>query len=151
MIKVLALVATLAAFPLAASAAIVVEQPQVRASLGAQPTTAAYLTLRNTGAQPDRLLSVACACSAMVMAHRSTVVNGISRMSMENTVTIPAKGTVAFTPGGLHLMLTGVKRPIAEGAKVPMMLQFERAGRVSATFVSSATAGMAVEVGRQGH
>jgi copper(I)-binding protein len=150
MIKALALAAAATVFPLAASAAIVVEQPQVRASLGAQPTTAAYMTLRNTGAEPDRLLGVTCACSAMVMAHRSTVVNGISRMSMENTVTIPANGTVVFTPGGLHLMLTGVKRPIAQGAKVPMVLEFERAGRVAATFMSSATAGMAVEVGRQG-
>ena len=79
------------------------------------------------------------------MAHRSTVVDGISHMSMEDSVLIPPKSAVNFTPGGLHLMLTGVKKPIADGAKVPIILTFEKAGRVTATFVSSAVAGMGAD------
>jgi copper(I)-binding protein len=131
------------ALPTFASAAIVVERPQVRASLGAQPTTAAYMVLRNSGLAPDRLIGASCACAAMVMAHRSTVLDGVSRMSMERAVPVPAKGAVTFAPGGLHLMITGVKAPIAEGAKVPIVLEFEKAGKVTVTFVSSSTAGMA--------
>ena len=148
---IFALAAVLAAVPMAASAAIVVERPQIRASLGTQPTTAAYLTIRNTGAAPDRLLSASCACAAMVMTHRSTVVNGVARMSMESAVTIPAKGAVVFGPSGLHLMLTGVKTPIAEGAKVPLVLEFEKAGKVVAIFVSSATAGLIAQPPQHQH
>jgi copper(I)-binding protein len=52
---------------------------------------------------------------------------------------------VTFAPGGLHLMLTGVKAPIAEGARVPIVLEFEKAGKVTAVFVSSSTAGMGAD------
>ncbi|HTI67633.1 MAG TPA: copper chaperone PCu(A)C [Caulobacteraceae bacterium] len=145
MIRALASTAILAALPAVASAAIVIERPEIRASLGAQPTTAAYLTIRNTGAAPDRLLGASCACAAMVMAHRSTTANGISRMSMEAVVEVPAHGSVAFTPTGRHLMLTGVKAPIAPGAKVPIVLRFEKAGPVTAVFAASATPGMGAE------
>ncbi|OYX30448.1 MAG: hypothetical protein B7Y99_11655 [Caulobacterales bacterium 32-69-10] len=133
------------ALPAVAHAAIVVERPQIRASLGAQPTTAAYMVLRNTGDAPDRLVGASCACAAMVMTHRSTTVDGVSRMTMEHAVAVPAKGTVAFAPGGLHLMITGVKAPIAAGARVPIILEFEKAGKVTATFMSSNTAGMAAD------
>jgi copper(I)-binding protein len=139
-----------AALPAAASAAIVVEKPQIRASLGGQPTTAAYMTLRNTGAAPDRLVGATCACAAMVMTHQTTEVDGISRMGMASAVIIPPKGAVVFAPGGLHLMLTGVKTQISAGTRVPITLEFEKAGKVTATFVSSATAGMVADAHQHG-
>ncbi len=135
----------MAVLPAAAHAAIVVEQPQIRASLGAQPTTAAYMVLRNTGSAPDRLVGATCACAAMVMAHRSTTVGGVSRMTMEHSVPVPARGSVTFAPGGLHLMVTGVKAPIAAGAKVPLVLEFETAGKVTVNYLSSSTAGMGAD------
>jgi hypothetical protein len=41
---------------------------------------------------------------------------------------------VAFRPGGLHLMVTGLKAPLKEGAAQEMTLRFERAGTVKARF-----------------
>jgi copper(I)-binding protein len=150
--KLLPVVALIAcAVPAAASAAIVVEHPQIRPTLGSQATTAAYMTIRNTGAQPDRLVGASCACAASVMPHRTTTVNGVSRMEMEMAVPIPAHGMVVFDARGRHLMLTGVKAPIRAGAKVPMVLKFEKAGRVAATFAAADLAGMAGMISQTQH
>ena len=116
--------------------AISVEQPEVRASLGNVPTAAAYLTVRNRGGEPDRLLGVSCACAAMVMPHQTTSVGGVARMAHEAAVIIPARGAVVFAPGGRHLMLTGVKAPIRAGSRVAMTLRFEKAGAVPVTFTA---------------
>jgi copper(I)-binding protein len=139
-----------AALPAVAAAAIVIEQPEIRASLGGQPTTAAYMSIRNTGPSADRLLGASCACAASVMAHATTTVNGVSHMAMEDSVAIPAGGSVAFTPHGRHLMLMGVKAPIASGAKVPITLRFEKAGAITTAFVAGAMPGMNM-AGRQHH
>jgi copper(I)-binding protein len=100
------------------------------------------MVVRNTGNAPDRLVGASCTCAAMVMAHRTTTVNGVSSMTMEHSVEVPAKGAVAFTPAGRHLMITGVKSPIAAGTKVPIVLQFEKAGRMPVAFTATATPGM---------
>jgi copper(I)-binding protein len=123
--------------PAVASAAIVVERPQIRATQPGQPTAAAYMVLRNTGAAPDKLVSAACACAESVMPHRSEVVNGVSRMVMADDVTIPAHGQVPFTPAGLHLMMIGVKGAIPAGKRVPMTLTFAKAGKKTVAFVAT--------------
>ncbi|HTK36793.1 MAG TPA: copper chaperone PCu(A)C [Caulobacteraceae bacterium] len=133
---------TFLAAPAAASAAIVIEHPEIRPTLGSQGTGAAYLVIRNTGAAPDRLIGASCACAASVMAHRTTTENGVSHMEMEMAVPVPAHGTVVFDARGRHLMLTGIKTPIRAGAKVPMVLSFERAGKVAAVFSAADLAGM---------
>jgi copper(I)-binding protein len=136
------------AAPAAASAAIVVEHAEIRPTLGTQGTTAAYLILRNTGPTNDRLVGAACACAVSVMPHRTVTAQGVSRMQMEMSVPIEAHGAVVFDARGRHLMLTGVKAPIRSGAKVPMTLTFEKAGRVTATFTAADLAGM---TGPAGH
>jgi copper(I)-binding protein len=136
----LALIAVAA--PATAAAAIIVEHPEIRPTLGTQGTGAAYMTLRNTGPTTDRLVDASCACAASVMAHRTITVNGVSRMEMDMAVAVPAHGTVSFDARGRHLMLTGLKAPIRAGAKVPMVLTFEKAGKVAAVFIAVDTAGM---------
>ena len=106
----------------------------VRATVGGVPTSAAYLTIANAGNTPDKLLSVNCACAAMAMMHRTTTQNGVSSMAMLDSVAIPAGGKAAFTPEGLHIMLTGLKRPLKAGATQTLTLRFEKAGTVKAGF-----------------
>ena len=137
-----------AAAPVAASAAIVIEHPQIRPTLGAQTTAAAYLIIRNTGPAPDRLIGASCTCAASVMAHRTTTQNGVSSMAMEMAVPVPAHGAVVFDARGRHLMLTGVKAPIRAGAKVSIVLHFEKAGKVAAVFTGADLAGMDDIMGR---
>jgi hypothetical protein len=107
---------------------------QVRATVGGVPTTAAYLTIANAGQTPDKLLSIDCACAASAMMHETRTTNGVSSMSMLSELTIPAGGKIEFTPGGLHVMLVGLKGPLKAGAMQPMTLRFEKAGVVKAGF-----------------
>jgi copper(I)-binding protein len=51
------------------------------------------------------------------------------RMEPAAPVEIPAGGTVSFTPGGLHVMLTDVP-PLAVGDTVELRLVFDRAGSI---------------------
>jgi copper(I)-binding protein len=106
----------------------------VRASLGAVPTSAAYLTIDNAGDAPDRLLSVDCACAKSASVHRTETKAGISSMDAAGAVVIPAHGKVVFQPTGLHIMLMGLTGPLKAGGMQPMVLHFEHAGAVKAGF-----------------
>jgi copper(I)-binding protein len=106
----------------------------VRASLGASPNTAGYLTIANAGSKPDRLLSVSCACARKVEMHASEMSGGMATMKATGPVTVPAKGSVSFAPGGLHLMVMGLNTRLNDGAMQEMVLRFERAGAVKAGF-----------------
>jgi copper(I)-binding protein len=106
----------------------------VRASLGAVPTSAAYLTISNAAEAPDRLLSVDCACAKMAMVHRSRIKDGVASMDMVESVVVPAHGKAVFSPTGLHIMLTGLTAPLKAGALQPKVLHFEHAGAVTAGF-----------------
>lgn len=129
-------VAALAAACTPGQPSISVEQPQVRASLGNAPTAAAYLTIRNGGGAPDRLVGAECACAAMVMAHETVTTDGVARMEHEPAVDVPARGAAGFQPGGLHLMMTGLKAPIRAGDKVTITLRFETSGPMPVVFTA---------------
>lgn len=111
--------------------AVAVVHPVMRASIGRTPNAAAYFTLRNSGPTADRLLSASCACAAKVEVHTMSMANGTMIMRPAGAVTVPAKGQVAFAPGGLHLMLTGLKGRAEAGTTLPLVLRFERAGSVT--------------------
>jgi copper(I)-binding protein len=55
-------------------------------------------------------------------------------MAMVPSLEIPAGGKVVLAPGGLHLMVMGLKAPIKAGEQVQMVLTFERAGAVKTAF-----------------
>ncbi|HEY2660298.1 MAG TPA: copper chaperone PCu(A)C [Caulobacteraceae bacterium] len=113
---------------------LVISSRVVRASLGHTPTTAAYLTISNGGDTPDRLLSASCACADKVGAHVMQEMKGMMMMGDDGPVVIPAHGTVAFHPGGRHLMLTGLKEKLTDGGQQEITLVFEHAGPVTASF-----------------
>jgi copper(I)-binding protein len=60
--------------------------------------------------------------------------NGVMKMRLldKGLVIDPGK-TVKFAPGGYHLMLQELKGPFKQGDKVPVTLQFEKAGKVQVT------------------
>lgn len=113
---------------------IIVSSRVVRASIGHSPNTAAYATIANTGDQPDQLVSVSCACAAKVEIHATEMAHGMMTMGAVAPVTIPAHGSIAFRPGGLHLMLTGLKETLVDGGDQMLTLTFRRQGPVKATF-----------------
>jgi periplasmic copper chaperone A len=113
---------------------ITVSSRMVRTSFGAAPNSAAYMVIANTGNTPDRLIAARCACAASVDIHETEDMAGMSMMKSAAPLTIPAHGQVVFHPGGLHLMLTHLKARLAEGGEQDIILVFQRAGTVRASF-----------------
>ncbi|WP_173932533.1 DUF1775 domain-containing protein [Chelativorans sp. Marseille-P2723] len=114
-----------------------------RAMLPGQPTAGAYMTIENYGQEADRLVSAASPAAGKVEIHTMEVVDDVMVMRpVEGGLEIPANGSVALEPGGLHLMLMDVAEPFVEGGEVPVTLVFEKTGEVELSLpVRSARAG----------
>ena len=115
-----------------ASAQITVDTAWARATAPNSKVGAGYLTIRNAGAAPDRLVLASTPAAERVEMHM-TVKNGdMMQMREVKAYTVPAKGMFELKPNGPHLMLQNLKAPLKEGASVPVTLKFEKAGEVKA-------------------
>lgn len=94
---------------------------------------AAYLELSNRGATPDRLVGATSPAADRVEMHTHTMDGGMVRMRRVPFVDLPPGEYVTFEPGGLHLMLFGLKKPLAEGETFPVTLRFDHAQPVEVT------------------
>jgi copper(I)-binding protein len=72
---------------------------------------AAYMTLVNDGQEPDRLIGVSAEIAGMSHLHETKSENGVMSMSAVDGLDVPAGGKVALQPGGLHVMMMGLKAP----------------------------------------
>jgi copper(I)-binding protein len=96
-------------------------------------TGAVYMTILNKSEQDDRLIGAACELAAKAELHQDMQDNGVMKMRPIDGVPINAKGLAVLKPGGMHLMLTGLKQPLAAGQSFPLTLEFEKAGRIEIT------------------
>lgn len=94
-------------------------------------TGAVYATIRNTSPFPDALVAAHSPAAAATELHESTPaampgMTGMSGMSMHRVraIRIPAGGVVRLQPGGYHIMLIGLRRDLAPGMHVPVVLRF---------------------------
>ena len=105
--------------------------PWARATPPTAPSGGGFLTVTNTGTTADRLVSVSSPAAAQVQVHEMKMDGTIMRMrELENGLEIPPGATVALAPGGLHLMMMGLKAPLKEATRVPVTLVFEKAGKI---------------------
>lgn len=105
--------------------ALAIENAWSRATPPMANVAAGYMTLRNEGGTPERLLSAASSAAARVEIHFMEVVNDVMSMRrIEDGVEIPAGEEVLFAPSGYHLMLVGLQAPLTEGERVPVTLTF---------------------------
>ena len=109
---------------------ITVSAPWTRAA-GQGGTGAGYLTLRNAGAEPDRLVAARSAIAGTVELHTHLHENGIMRMRPVPAIAVPPGQEVQLRPSGLHLMLIGLRSPLRQGERIPVTLVFEKAGEVT--------------------
>jgi copper(I)-binding protein len=116
--------------------ALTVVHPWARPS--AAQTGAAYFVIRNEGKEDDALLRIETDVARTVQVHEMKMEGTIMRMRAVDRLVVPAGGSVALTPGGLHVMLIGLKAPLKDGDKFPMKLVFEKAGAVDvSTYVQT--------------
>jgi copper(I)-binding protein len=108
----------------------------VRATAPGQKTAAAYLEL--TSKSDAALVAVESPSAARAELHSMGVDGGVMKMRPVRRIELPARKTVKLAPGGLHVMLIGVKQPLKAGDKVPLMLSVESAGGVTSTITTEA-------------
>ena len=56
---------------------------------------------------------------------------GAMTMKQVSGVDIPAGGTVTFQPGGYHIMLLDLVKPLTVGESIPLTLTFQKAGDIA--------------------
>jgi hypothetical protein len=94
-------------------------------------TSAAYMTIRNRGDAPDRLLAASAGdLAGATELHRSLIEEGVMRMRPADVVEIAPGEAVRLEPGGLHVMLIDVARELRPGDRFTLSLTFERTGTV---------------------
>jgi copper(I)-binding protein len=112
-----------------------ISAPWARATPKGAPVGGGYLTITNTGSEPDSLIGGSVAFAKNVEVHEMKMDNGVMKMRMmANGLEIKPGQTVTLKPGGYHLMFTGMKQPLKKGEHVKVTLQFAKAGKADVDF-----------------
>ena len=89
---------------------------------------AIYLTIDNGSTKSDRLLKLRTSVASAAQVHRTEELDGIVRMREVAVLHVAAGERIEFKPGGHHVMLTGLGKPLVEGQVFNLELVFEVAG-----------------------
>ena len=111
-----------------------IRHPWARATPPGAAVGAGYLEIRNRGSQPDRLLSAATALAKRVELHVTEHAADVAKMRQLRAFEVPARERLTLRPGGAHLMLVDLVRPLKKGERFAMTLRFERAGELEVQF-----------------
>ncbi|QID19901.1 copper chaperone PCu(A)C [Nitrogeniibacter mangrovi] len=107
-----------------------VENAWVRGTVAAQKASGAFMRL--TAPEDMRLLGASTSVAKVTEVHEMTMDKDIMKMHPIDGLDLPAGKPVALTPGGYHIMLMGLKAPLAEGQTVEIVLRLRDAhGQVS--------------------
>lgn len=110
----------------AAAEVVTIADPWVRATVPGQQATGAFMTI--TAHQPVRLVAGRTPVAPVVEIHEMKLVGDRMEMrAMAQGLPIAAGETAELKPGGYHVMLIDLPRPIAAGETVPLTLVFEDA------------------------
>jgi periplasmic copper chaperone A len=130
---------------------ITVETPWTRATPGGAKVAGGYLRIVNNGSEADRLIGGTSEIAQRFEVHSMEMRDGVARMApVEGGLEIPAGETVELAPGGYHVMLMGLERPLSEGETVAGTLVFERAGTLEISYPVAAM-GVRTPPGEGGH
>ena len=102
-----------------------ISEPRMRLPPNGRDVTAAYLTMTNQSDRPQKLVAAASPQAERIELHAHLIgPDGMAQMRQVQNVEIPAKGTAVLAPGGLHLMVFGIKPPVKAGDMFPVTLTF---------------------------
>jgi copper(I)-binding protein len=91
-----------------------------------------YLRVSNPLAETLSLLSAESPLAAKVAFHTHVHADGQMKMQTLPKVELPGERETVFQPGGLHLMLFGLRRPLQAGHQVPITLTLSDGTRLEA-------------------
>lgn len=101
------------------------ENPWSRPTPPGTPVAVGYLTLHNTGDQAIALIGAESPRAGHVSIHRTVMQDGVMRMQpLAEGLELAPGAKQVFKPHGYHLMLEQLSKPLVEGERVPVKLQF---------------------------
>ena len=104
-------------------AEVIVTAATVRLLPPSVPNTAAYFSIQNSSDTTKILIGASADFATKAEIHNHIMVNDMMRMEQQSEVVINSGQSVQFAPGGLHIMLFGLKQPLSEGESVAISLQ----------------------------
>jgi copper(I)-binding protein len=110
---------------------IEVDMPYVRAPVPGHSMTAAFLTLNNASEKDCRLTAASSSYAKKVEFHTHIHQDGMMKMRPVDTIDAIAGSSIAFKPGGLHLMLFGIKHGDIPSAEIT--ISTDKCGDISFT------------------
>ncbi len=120
-----ALILGLASLP-AWAADVTVSDAWARATMPGQKVSAAYM--RIVASEDARLVSASSSVVPRVEIHEMKMDGSVMRMREVKALDLPKGKTVSLEPGGYHIMLMNLAKPIAAGDRVPLSLVIESGG-----------------------
>ena len=115
---------------------IEIDHPWVRPTPPSAPAASGFLTLTNSGSEPDRLVEVISSIAASAEIHRSTIEDGVAKMRpLQKGVLVEPGKPINFEAERLHIMFMKPNAQLKDKEKFPATLVFERAGRVDVEFM----------------
>ncbi|MGI9393609.1 MAG: copper chaperone PCu(A)C [Boseongicola sp.] len=111
-----------------------ISDPVMFKAFSAARVAGGYMTIDNTAGTADQLIGARIE-GRMVMIHQSREVDGVMTMAHVEAVEIAAGDTIAFEPGGFHIMIMGLAPDeFVVGDTVTMTLVFEETGEIPIDF-----------------
>lgn len=109
------------------AANISVSDAWARTTMPGQKVSGAYLQLQSD--TDARLVGVSSPAVGRVEMHEMSMDGGVMRMRELKSINLPKGQSVTLEPGGFHLMLMNLKKPMAAGDVVPLTLVVESGGK----------------------
>jgi len=114
---------------LPAWAQVSAERPWTRATPPGAKVGGGFMQLRSSSAA-DRVVGASSPVAGRVEMHITVREGDVMKMREVTAFEVPAGGTFELKPGGAHLMLMDLKRPLKQGEKVPLTLKLEKGGEL---------------------
>jgi len=110
---------------------IVIERPWIRATPAGAKVAGGYMTITNTGSEPDRLIGGALPQAGRFSVHEMKMDGNVMHMrEVQGGLEIKPGQKIEFNPSGYHVMFTELREPLKQGDTVNGQLRFEKAGSV---------------------
>ena len=108
------------------AAGVTATEAWVRGTVPAQSATGAFLTLE--ASENSSVVAVSTPAAKSAHIHASEHKDGVMQMRAIDSLKLPAGRRVELKPGGYHVMLEGLARPLAAGDRVPLTFTIEDEG-----------------------
>lgn len=110
---------------------ITVTNQWARTSPMATDMGAAYMTIEASAL--DELIGASVDMSVAMMAevHETITENGATKMQEVERIEVTPDAPIEMAPGGYHIMLMGLKKPLETGETITVTLKFSKSGETS--------------------